>query len=374
MLNAIYTRIFVTVFLLKILATWLAINIVSQHTHLSDAVAYTSGSLTSEDWSNRTYFVGNIANYLAIRLGQEGAYYAFSLISACGILIALRAAGKELALWLIPLFLLPSTTIFTSIPGKECLAGFGLCLVISWWICFLRSRTTLLSIFTLPLGLFLYALLRPHYALAIAYIVALTLTWRPIFAISRKPIKFYTLSRLSSGLMIVGLLAGMVILWPQLVQGMSAIVKLAIQYFPAGDGRSDRHDWLSWRQESDFWENSWWAIPYSIIGPMPTEVINRPIFLPFLLEGVSISLLVVFLFCKTLSTANHQMRRYILFVLGPALTILVLVHAPFGTPNPGSAVRYRSGFEWLLLIPIATLWRKPTSIEKFFESSTKPLK
>lgn len=338
---------------LKLFTAWFAMSILSKFTTLADAPSYVAGAWTSATWTERTFFVGNLAFFIAQNLGVEWTYYIFSFISSIGILLVLYSVEKKMLPWITTLLLLPSATIFTSIPGKECLAGFGGCLILAWWLKFLKSPKTWSTITLLPVGLLLLTFIRPHYSLAAFYLVIMTILWEPMFRVSLSPIKFYTLSRLSSGIILTGLSLGVAFFWPKIAGGMTSIVSLALQYFPAGDGRSDRHSWLNWRQQTDFWDNSYWALPFSIIGPLPQEALARPAFIPFFIEGFFILSLVIFSLIKSLLAKNSQKRKFALCVLGPTIMILIVVHAPFGTANPGSALRYRSALEWLLIIPAA---------------------
>jgi hypothetical protein len=85
-----------------------------------------------------------------------------------------------------------------------------------------------------------------------------------------------------------------------------------------------------------------------IIGPLPTEVYSRPIFIPFFLEGVLILLLPagVYLYaCKQSFVHKHRFKSIFWLSLVPAILALMVLHAPFGLLNPGSATRWRVNFE-----------------------------
>lgn len=353
--------------IIKLFALWFSLTVFSTYTKLADADSYVAGEWVSKVWFDRTYSVGNISYFLASNLGKNWAYIVFALVSGLGIAITMIRMPSA-AFWRIgPLFFLPSTTIYTSIPGKESLAGFGICLILAWWFSFLENKKTILTLTVLPLGLFIYAFLRPHYALAVCYIVFLTLIWRPVFKVSNKIINFYCMNRLSFGVVFLVITMTVAFSLPNFFDLMSNLIKVALSYFPAGNGRADRHAWLSWTVEEDFWTNLWWSLPFSIIGPLPNEVVERPIFLPFALEGMFILALILFALIRLVKCGNLQKQKYTLTVIVPGLLLLVMLHAPFGTANPGSAIRYRAAFEWILLIPLVFLAFDEKSSRSFFQ-------
>ena len=140
-------------------------------------------------------------------------------------------------------------------------------------------------------------------------------------------------------------------LWPDLIgRGYGAIYRLA---------RASRFDTLQINSIEDFENYLSIGFIFGIIGPLPSELIKRPEFIPFFLEGLAI-LLTPLLMLKKISK-NQKNKTFILenYLLGllPAILIVMLIHSPFGVTNPGSAVRWRVNFELLFYFaPLLLYW------------------
>jgi hypothetical protein len=99
----------------------------------------------------------------------------------------------------------------------------------------------------------------------------------------------------------------------------------------------------------------------SIVGPLPSEVLNRIELLPFFIEGILIMLSPLIIYnwaCKHYIPRVEVFKRIFWWSLTPAILILILNHAPFGILNPGSAIRWRTNFEQIFyLAPLLLLYR-----------------
>ena len=85
-----------------------------------------------------------------------------------------------------------------------------------------------------------------------------------------------------------------------------------------------------------------------IVGPMPHELFSRPVFIPFFLEGTLILLFPLLVYLIVNRKAFLHRKRFnaiFLWCLLPAILALMVLHAPFGLLNPGSATRWRVNFE-----------------------------
>jgi hypothetical protein len=90
-------------------------------------------------------------------------------------------------------------------------------------------------------------------------------------------------------------------------------------------------------------------------------VLKRIEFLPFFIEGVIILLSPLLIY---ILASRHALPQEVLFkkifwwCLIPAILMLMLIHAPFGLLNPGSATRWRTNFEQIFyLAPLLLLYR-----------------
>lgn len=99
---------------------------------------------------------------------------------------------------------------------------------------------------------------------------------------------------------------------------------------------------------------------FGIIGPFPQELLRRPEFIPFFLEGLAILVFPAIIFAcarKRGLLDDQSFLVHALFGVAPALLLLVITHAPFGFLNLGSAIRWRANFEPIFyLAPLLLLF------------------
>jgi hypothetical protein len=106
-------------------------------------------------------------------------------------------------------------------------------------------------------------------------------------------------------------------------------------------------------RENTFWLEKYdifWSAPYgmfiSFIGPTFSEALRKPFQMIVFIESFFITFLLFGFLLHSFVSDAYRMKlnlRYIgLFVI-PVLWLL-FVHYPVGVLNPGSAIRYRSGF------------------------------
>jgi hypothetical protein len=95
---------------------------------------------------------------------------------------------------------------------------------------------------------------------------------------------------------------------------------------------------------------------FGIIGPLPNELATKTYLIPFFIEGLLIllfPLLCLWFIIKLNLNKNNIFYRHFLFSLIPSLLLLMIIHAPLGILNLGSAIRWRTNFElFFYLIPL----------------------
>ena len=344
----------ILIILVKIALTWLALHFFVNLTIVSDPFTYATTTIRDDFLVNRTSFVGFIASSITEFSNPVIPHYIFSVFSGIAIWILLREIPARWTWITLPLLFLPSVSMWSALVSKESLAAASLCLILTAWIRIIRSSGSwILTGFYFLFGMPFYTFLRPHFALgALALFVGTVLL---------KPGRDQILPRVSR--LNTNVLAGLVLIFlisvhKQFFNGLDQIIRQALVYFTLGIGGSSRNTWLTWNSESSFYDNAWWAIPFSVIGPLPSEIIEKTLFIPAFFEGVFI-FLIPFVACillvpKIKKNPEPQLLYLyrIFFLLLPLTTIyLYIVHAPLGTMNPGSAIRYRTGFEYLITIP-----------------------
>jgi len=213
-------------------------------------------------------------------------------------------------------------------------------------------------------------LMRPHYFVSYAFIVV----WVYFFRNVRIAGRSHQIFSFSANLFFVFMgSAGLaLILWCFSSAWNSPLLDLmhvSESYFLSYDAASNRH-WIEWEDSGDFFMNMGWGIFFSIIGPLPTEVLRRPEFFPFFLEGlVSLFFIFYFLVIMVKRYARYSsIRGFLLYAFIPAVTIALIIHYPFGIFNPGSAGRYKQSlaplFYFLPMLLIAALKKKQLETAK----------
>jgi hypothetical protein len=330
---------------LKLLFTLLAVFVFAKLSPLVDADLYLSGFYES-DPALRTRIIQRLALMLSNLGGAVFVHWAFGVLSLSGVLYYYWRGGFRWQLC-IPL-LLPSTLIWTSVIGKEAIfyGAFTLALVI--WARFVLRKCDLTDYVFLAIGVTICFLLRAHYAVAIC--------WLFVSALLTEKFKkdawpwLCLLALLGSGILFA-------FAWePILIRGFEGIEPTA---------RASRFVLFGIEPNTSAGFDTYKSlIPLGallgIIGPLPTEVYSRPILIPFLLEGVAVLLFpaAVYLYASKRSFGGKRQFKTIFWTcLVPAILFLMVLHAPFGLLNPGSATRWRVNFEAIFHIaPILLLY------------------
>jgi hypothetical protein len=318
---------------LKLLCTLLAVFVFARFSPLIDADLYLSGFYAS-DASLRTRIIQGIVLTLSKFGGTVFVHWFFGVISLAGVIYYYWRGGVRWQLCVA--FLLPSTLIWTSVIGKEAIFYGAFTLVLVIWARFVARKCDWTDYVVLTVSAVTCFLLRPHYAVVIFWLFGSAVL---VEKYNKDAWPWLCLVALLG----VGILLAFA--WePLLWRGFGAIEPAArASRFILFD--------IEPRTVSGF-ETYKSLLPLGailgIIGPMPIEVYSRPIFIPFLLEGVLILIFpaVVYLYASKQSFDGKQRFRAIFWMcLVPAILALMVLHAPFGLLNPGSATRWRVNFE-----------------------------
>jgi hypothetical protein len=318
---------------LKFFCTLLALFVFTQFSPLVDAEQYLLGTYRQHD-SLRTLLIQKLTLLLSIFGGPLFVHLFFGMISLAGMFYYFWRGGAR---WQLCVFLLlPSTLIWTSVIGKEAIfyGAFTLCLAI--WAQFIHRKCMPVDFLLLFMALVLCLTLRPHYGVAIV--------WLFMSAILLDRLKSWAwvclclLACLSITLLFV-------LFWDRLLEyGFYAIDPNA---------RASRFTLFGIDQLSGEGFGIYKALLplgaiLGIVGPMPSELFARPLFVPFFLEGMLVLISPVLIYVYTFRRSFPGQGRFnVIFwgCLAPAILGLIVAHAPFGLLNPGSATRWRVNFE-----------------------------
>lgn len=334
------------VILIKACGVAFATLVFSRYTPLVDSQLYLSGF-----YDGTREFRTGLVQWLAISLNSFGsaymAHFSFAMISVLGLVYYYQTGGRRLTL-LLTLFL-PSTLVWSSVVGKEAIfcGGLGLALVV--WSSYTVRDLRWHEVFIAAISLGVCFSFRPHYAVA--------LSWLFVAAFSIKHLKDKAPIFLLS-LFFIGAISAYFLVWDELLfRAYSGIESTA---------RASRFESFGIVAKSlDGFQQFKSYLPLGvligIIGPLPSEVLKRIEFLPFFIEGVIILLSPLLIY---IWASRHALPQEVLFkkifwwCLIPAILMLMLIHAPFGLLNPGSATRWRTNFEQIFyLAPLLLLYR-----------------
>jgi len=326
-------KLLVALLSMKLLCTLLAVFIFSRFSPLIDSNLYLSGFFVS-DGAFRTRVIQGIVLTLSNFGGSVFIHWSFGAMSLAGVLYYFWRGGVRWQLCL-PL-LLPSTLIWTSVIGKEAIfyGAFTLALVI--WARFVVRKCTATDYLIFALALLVCAILRPHYGVVLAWLVI------SVVMVTKFENDAWPWLCLAA---VLGASAIFVFSWEELnLRGFGGIEPNA---------RASRFAVFGIDQgTSAGFEIYKSLVPLGallgIIGPMPTELFARPVFIPFFMEGVLILLFPagVYLYaCKQSFEQKLRFKTIFWLSLIPAILALMILHAPFGLLNPGSATRWRVNFE-----------------------------
>ena len=334
------------VILIKACGVAYAILVFSKYTPLIDSQLYLSGFFTSKV-ELRTLLVQWLTLSINQYVGTYLTHLAFALIAALGLIYYYITGGRRWSLLLT--LLLPSTTVWSSIVGKEALycgaMGLGLVIWSKYAVGDLRWHEVLIAVLTL-IVCFTF---RPHYAIA--------LLWLFIATFSLKNLKDNAIIFLIS-LLLIGAISTYLFAWDELLfRAYSGIDPIA---------RASRFEFFGINIYSpNGFKQFKTLIPLgtviSIVGPLPTEALKRIELLPFFIEGIIIlfSPLIIYGFAIKHSVPRvSEFKKIFWWCLIPAILMLMLIHAPFGILNPGSATRWRTNFEQIFyLAPLLLFYR-----------------
>jgi hypothetical protein len=317
----------------KLLCTLLAVFVFARFSPLIDAELYLSGFYISEI-SFRTKVIQSLVTLLSNIGGGLFVHYAFGLVSLVGVMYYYLRGGKRWQLCL--LLLLPSTLIWTSVIGKETLfyGAFTLSLVI--WARFVVRKCDVADYFLLGICAVVIAIFRPHYGMVIIW---LYISAALLEMMKERALPWLCLLAFSSCALMF------IFFWQELLlRGFGGIeaTASASRFVLFGIDPNTSAGFNAYKSLVPF------GAVLGILGPMPSELFARPEFIPFFLEGILILSFPVAVYvyaCKQSFAGKQRFMTIFWICLVPAILLLVIIHAPFGLLNPGSAIRWRVNFE-----------------------------
>ncbi len=328
---------------IKVFGTIFALFVFNRFTPLIDSINYVNNFYLT-DIPYRTLVVQYITNFLVSLTTPLVTHIIFSLFSGSAILYYALKSKKNS--WLLLILLFPSALTWTSIVGKEAIYFGCVGIFLILWIDLIKEKLSYRHLsLTIPLGL--CAILRPHYTISLLWLAFSALVIKnnmfnfKIFSVIKAESYKEANNRVIILLFITTIFGIAYLLMPELTdRGYNGIDTMA---------RASRNLTLNIHTLEAFKSHMSTGMLFGIIGPLPSELLRRPEFLPFFIEGIVILIapfaIGFILFNKTQGTKSHIYFFNFIYGVVPAIIILLLIHAPFGILNPGSAIRWRVNFE-----------------------------
>jgi hypothetical protein len=299
-----------------------------------------------------------VTEYIAILFHSVGLgdkiliNMAFQTIAFAGLYILMMSLDSHHRKIVAPLLFLPTFTIWSSIAGKEAIVVFALCILLTRAVKFSRGnrKASLLDLFAGALLL----LFKPHYFAALVFLgsglVALTQVRQKAF------------------LVLLGSLGsfGLLYIFRQAI-GDEAIALQA--HFPASIGLSTRSG--EWTESYDVFRTMFGGMWLAFVGPTLREALANPLQLVALVESLLMVFFLGFLFVRRLPT----LPIFSAVLVVTTIFWILFANYPFGFFNPGSAIRYRTGYLPLVLIVVVVFLSRDLVIlwsQKHLPKETKP--
>ncbi|KTD60736.1 hypothetical protein [Legionella shakespearei] len=360
----------VFILVVKLLVTVCSVYLYAKFAPFRDANYYLSSEINV--WStalifNRTMFTIIIYYLLKHLLIYNILVHLFvSFFTGCIFWYVLREEYAYLDKFYLALILLsPHFLIWTSVVGKEVLAITGFLLVIKG--CVDLSVWNKTKIIPVIIGFSIAALIRPHYALAYAYLFGISYL---INILIRKQKMFIDVKvSLFLVLMFLSLIAlCLFCLEPLYDSDLVLFMRTQQQSFlKITDSLGNRWD-IYWNSAAHFFYNMGWGIPASIVGFTWSEALARFVMFPVFIEGCINLFTLIVTFCLLIRLIKTEPKYASIIIWGYSLAVLLglLVNYPAGIFNPGSAVRYKQVltplFYFYPLLFIAAIKRKNSLI------------
>jgi len=305
-------------------------TLVRQFTSLGDSHKYQAGDLMQGAFAGGSTHVTVYLGYLFNQLSFGNTYLvniwfqALAFVGIASFLTALEGRDRRAAALLC---LMPSFNLWSSVASKEAVLVF--CVgIVAGMIARLASGRFRLRLWHIPVIL-LTALYKPHFMPAIVFLLGT-----------------YMLAPHLRQRTAMILLASLVSLLG-LYLAADAVDQMAFDIIPhfQGVGFSTRP--VFWEQEYDVFYKAPLGMYLAFVGPTLEEAVSGHAMHTF---AFAESMLVLAIALYLLSTRLARLPLFNLFVFLFGLFWLLFPNYPVGVMNPGSAVRYRTGYLLLFFL------------------------
>ncbi|MGF1479783.1 MAG: hypothetical protein ACFB4I_09860 [Cyanophyceae cyanobacterium] len=287
----------------------------------------------------KTLFTDTVGAFFATITGRNVflinlCFQSIAFIGIYRFLSSLDSSERKLAL---PLLLLPSFTLWSSVASKEAIFVFAMGIICGYISDMYKGRDKL-QWYDL-IAFYLLLLYKPHYAIAVA--IVLVATKLSFQFVSQDRIWFATIVPLLS-------LVPLYIFRQKIVE-----LSFQVEAHFAG-GESSRGAF--WVEQYDVFNRAFEGMLISFIGPKLSEVLTEGsiLFAITFLESMAILIYLIYMLVRR-RVSKIPLERYAIGISG--LLWLMFVTYPTGVINPGSAIRYRTNYFLFVVLIFAVILR-----------------
>jgi hypothetical protein len=258
----------------------------------------------------------------------------YQTIAFVGIIYLLLSVPPSARKVLAALLMLPSFTFWTSIASKESIVSSCVA-IITGYLVRQYYRNTSLSLIHLLAGMVLY-IYKPHYLIAFSY------AW------AAKNVGGYVRQRALAAY--IGFLLSLVglVLFSEEIVDLSFHVQWSFE--TVADVRSTRLEPFFIDKYDVFWKFPE-GFYLAFVGPTIDEISKTPLHIITFIESMVLLAAIALAILRRIKKIPVYS-----FIVGIGTTFwLLFPNYPFGVMNPGSAIRYRSGWIILLFVTITVL-------------------
>jgi hypothetical protein len=250
----------------------------------------------------------------------------FQCIAFVGLLKLLMTVEPMMRRKLIILMMFPSFTIWSSVPSKEAVVVFAMGLALSYLVELFRGQERL-SLLHL-VGFYFLLIYKSQYFIAILFIILTTKLAAHVRQKAFLPVLFGLLSLLP------------LYLFRDRIDALS----FEVQRHFVGFGRSTREEFFV--TQYDVFEKMFTGIFQSFYGPTWSEAQLSLLHMMSFVESGLIVIILIFYIIRQLP----RTPAYSFFLSLFALFWILFPTYPLGIMNPGTAIRYRTGYILLIFV------------------------
>ena len=258
-----------------------------------------------------------------------GVNICFQAIAFVGLVRLLLSVEPEFRRQFAIFVMLPSFTLWSSIASKESIVVFSICFISSYLIKAYRNEYRFHIFHIFPV--YLLFIFKPHYFASIVFFLVVLILTRHV---RQKALLAAVLGVFS-----------LTFLW--IFRDTIDTLAFVVQIHFVGEGavgRSSRPEY--WEMTYDVYRKAPSGMVLAFFGPTWREASTSLVHILSFAESCILSVVLIGLFLRRLP----ELPVYSVFITSLTSFWLMFANYPFGVMNPGTAIRYRTGYVILIFV------------------------